>query len=61
MFQAAVLVSLCLTQVFAFYTDQFVALTGLAINLLILITLRYMISQEQAVSSTERQPVGAAV
>ena len=47
-FERAVLVSILLTQVYTFYTDRFVALGGLAVNILILVTLRYLISNEHA-------------
>jgi len=46
-FKRAVLLSIFLTQFFAFYSSQFAALTGLAVSLLIWITLRYMIAEEQ--------------
>jgi hypothetical protein len=47
MFARSILVSIFLTQVFAFYTEQFSALLGLAFNILILIVLRFMIGQER--------------
>ncbi|HUU36680.1 MAG TPA: hypothetical protein VMW46_00570 [Candidatus Desulfaltia sp.] len=47
MFERAVLVSIFLTQVFVFYKEQFGALLGLIINLLILAALRFMIEKEQ--------------
>jgi hypothetical protein len=47
-FERAVLVSILLTQVYTFYTDRFVALGGLAVNILILMTLRYLIASEHA-------------
>ncbi len=46
-FLRAVLVSLLITQLFVFYNDQFTALTGLAIDLLFYIALRYMIRREE--------------
>ncbi len=46
MFKNAVLVSIFLTQFFAFYKEQFAALLGLGWNIMILITLRYMIKEE---------------
>lgn len=45
-FKRAVLVGIFLTQFFAFYETQFYALSGLFVNLLILIALNYIISQE---------------
>jgi len=46
MFERSVLVSILLTYVFIFYKEQFAALTGLAVNILILIALRLMIQGE---------------
>ncbi len=46
MFKKAVLVSIFLTQFFTFYKEQFAALLGLGWNIMILITLRYMINEE---------------
>jgi hypothetical protein len=47
MFHRAILVSILLTLVFAFYQYQFYALLGAFLNILILITLRYVINQEK--------------
>ena len=47
MFQRAILVSVLLTTVFAFYEYQFYALIGVFLNMLILFALRYMISREK--------------
>ena len=47
MFARSILVSIFLTQVFAFYKEQFSALLGLVFNVLILIVLRFMIGQER--------------
>lgn len=47
MFQRAILITILLTQVYAFYEHQLIALSGLLINILILLALRYMINQEQ--------------
>jgi hypothetical protein len=55
-FKGAILVSLFITQVFAFYHDQFSALVGLILDLLIYLGLSYMIAREEA---SEREP-GAA-
>jgi hypothetical protein len=46
MYQRGVLVSILLTQVFAFYEYQFYALIGLFFNILILFALRFMIHRE---------------
>jgi hypothetical protein len=47
MYQRAILVSILLTQVFAFYVYQFYALIGVFLNVLILFALRYMIHRER--------------
>jgi uncharacterized membrane protein (DUF373 family) len=47
MFHRAILVSILLTQVFAFYQYQFYALVGVFLNILILVALRYMLSHEK--------------
>ncbi len=47
MFHRAILVSLLLTSVFAFYAYQFYALIGVFLNTLILFALRYMIKREK--------------
>jgi hypothetical protein len=52
MFARSILVSIFLTQVFAFYKEQFSALLGLAFNILILIVLRFMIGQERLRASS---------
>jgi len=46
LFERSVLVSIFFTQVFVFYEEQFVALVGLTVNLLILVALRFMIDRE---------------
>jgi len=48
-FKYSVLVSIFLTQFFAFYTEQFLALSGLIVNLIILATLNYLIFLEKSV------------
>lgn len=50
LFKRSVLVSIFLTQFFLFYKDQFSALLGLFFNILILITLDYIINQEKSSS-----------
>lgn len=47
MFHRAILISLLLTTVFAFYEYQFYALIGVFLNTLILFALRYMINREK--------------
>lgn len=47
MFQRSLLVSLFLTQVFIFYRVQWYGLIGLAVNLLVLVALRFMIEEER--------------
>jgi hypothetical protein len=47
MFQRAILVSITLTSVFAFYEYQFYALIGVFLNVLILLALRYAIKREK--------------
>ena len=46
MFRRAILVSIFFTQVLSFYEQQFLALLGLILDILILIALRYMITHE---------------
>ena len=47
MFERSVLVSIFLTQVFVFYQEQFYALVGLVFNILVLVTLRFVIGRER--------------
>ncbi len=53
MFERSILITVFLTQVFIFYKEQFAALVGLSLNILILIALRFMIEREQAVVVNE--------
>ncbi len=46
MFRRAILVSIFLTQVLAFYEQQFLAVLGLILDILILMALRYLIIHE---------------
>ncbi|MDP3879964.1 MAG: hypothetical protein Q8Q07_06655 [Dehalococcoidales bacterium] len=46
LFRWAILVSIFFTQVLSFYEQQILALLGLALNILILIALRYMVTHE---------------
>ncbi|MBI4283965.1 MAG: hypothetical protein HY663_05805 [Chloroflexi bacterium] len=47
MFRRAILVSIFFTQVLSFYEQQFLALIGLILDVLILIALRYLITHEE--------------
>jgi hypothetical protein len=47
MYHKAILVSILLTQIFAFYQDQLSAIFGLVVSILILFGLRYMINREK--------------
>jgi len=47
MFERATLISIFFTQVFIFYREEFGALLGLALNLLILAALRFMLEKER--------------
>ena len=46
MFERSILASIFLTQIFAFYKEQFLALVGLLMNILIWIGLRYITERE---------------
>lgn len=59
MFARSILISIFLTQVFAFYKEQFSALLGLAFNILILIVLRFMISQERLRADSSQKAVAS--
>lgn len=51
-FKEAVLVQIFLVQVFLFYKIQFLAILGLAGNILVLLVLQYMIRQEKAANGS---------
>ena len=51
-FERAMLVSILITQVFIFYDSELAALTGLAINLLVITALRFMIYREEGLPGT---------
>jgi hypothetical protein len=53
MFERSILVSIFLTQVFAFYKEQFSALLGLLLNILALLALRFMIEWEKSSQALE--------
>jgi hypothetical protein len=57
MFARSILISIFLTQVFAFYREQFSALLGLVFNVLILIVLRFMIDQERLKAESSKTAV----
>lgn len=48
LFERAVLIQIFITQFFAFYHAEFVAVVGLAVSLLVFATLRYVVHQEEA-------------
>lgn len=48
LFEKALLVLIFVTQFVAFYRDQFLAVFGLFVNIVILATLRYMMHQEES-------------
>lgn len=51
-FARSVLVSILITQVFAFYKEQFSSLLGLLLNVCVLIALRFSIEQERSRQQT---------
>jgi hypothetical protein len=51
MFERSILVSIFLSQVFAFYKEQFSALLGLLLNIVILLALRFMIEREKTTAA----------
>ena len=56
MFERSVLVSIFLTQVFSFYREQFSALLGLLVNVLILIAVRFVMEEERWTEAGEIGP-----
>ena len=60
LFKGAVLVQIFLVQVFLFYRVQFLALLGLAGNILVLLVLQYMIRQEKAANGLAASAIGKA-
>jgi hypothetical protein len=46
-FERSVLVSIFLVQVFSFYSRQLAALVGLAVNVLVLVAVRYIVARER--------------
>jgi hypothetical protein len=59
MFERSILVSIFLSQVFAFYKEQFSALVGLIFNIVILLALRFMIEREKTVAALASAAVEA--
>jgi len=51
-FESSLLVSILLTQVFSFYRDQFSALAGLLVNVLLLIAVRFVMEKERWMENT---------
>jgi len=56
MFERSLLVSILITQVFSFYTEQFSALFGLLVEALILIGVRFVIEQEELAMVESARP-----
>jgi len=54
--ERSLLVSICFTQVFVFVQSQFGAVFGLAVSLVLLVTLRAMIRAEHKLEAQERAP-----
>ncbi|MDX6694668.1 MAG: hypothetical protein QOF02_2271 [Blastocatellia bacterium] len=61
MFERSILVSIFLSQVFAFYKEQFSALLGLLFNIVILLALRFMIEREKTAAAVASQKVEATI
>lgn len=58
MFHHALLVNILVTQVFAFYQNQILAITGLLIQVAFLLALRFTINQEEMKLVGHPEPVG---
>jgi hypothetical protein len=50
LFRMSILVSIFLTQFFLFYRLQFLALIGLILNILMLLTIEYVISKKESIT-----------
>jgi hypothetical protein len=61
MFERSILVSIFLSQVFAFYKEQFSALAGLLFNIVILLALRFMIEREKTMAALASQAIREGV
>lgn len=59
MFERSILVSIFLSQVFAFYKEEFSALAGLLFNIVILLALRFMIEREKTTAAVATQTARA--
>jgi MFS family permease len=60
MFERSILVSIFLSQVFAFYKEQFSALVGLLFNIIILLALRFMIEREKTAAALASEGIETA-
>jgi hypothetical protein len=58
MFDRALLVQIFVTDVFSFIESQFSAVFGVSVNILLLLTLRYMISRERQLQRAMLRPAG---
>jgi hypothetical protein len=54
--ERSLLVSICLTQVFVFVQSQFTAVFGLAVEVVLLVTVRSMIRAEHKLAATQESP-----
>jgi hypothetical protein len=57
MFERSLFVSILLTQVFSFYKEQFSALMGLIGNVVVLITVRFVLEQERLATVMDAVPI----
>lgn len=58
LFEWSILISIFFTQVFVFYRDEFGALVGLTISLLMLMAIRFMIEREQEIGIGSQSDTG---
>jgi hypothetical protein len=61
LFHRSVLVNIFFTQLFAFYRQQLLAVTGLLVYLLILLSLRYVMRQEADIPDEGAEPEEAGI
>ena len=54
MFKYALLISIFLTQFFRFYSEQLSAVVGLFVNIIVLVTLQYMIDEEDRINKNSK-------
>lgn len=59
-FERSVMISILITQVFAFYKEQFSGLLGLVLNIAVLFAVRFAIEQEHARESANLKAVTAS-